>query len=102
MRKVLLNLNVRCLSIEEHHRCLGLDGYFMAAVLVAAIYSRVGFSLCLAVCARGVRVPGGSVFHLEPGTIFCMSSTKFFSKYGLQDNYWLWSSVIKLVDDVVF
>ena len=41
----------------------------MAAVLVAASYSRRGFSPCLAVSARRVRVPGGSTFHLEPGTI---------------------------------
>ena len=56
--------------IEEHHRCFGLNDYFMAAVLVAARYSRRGFSLCLAIHARRVRVPGGSVFHLEPGTIY--------------------------------
>ena len=49
--------------------CFGLGGYFMAAVLAAASYSRIGFSLCLAVRARRVRVPGGSKFHLEPGTI---------------------------------
>ena len=55
--------------IEEHHRYFGLGGYFMAAVLAAAIYSRIGFSLYFAVCARRVRVPGGSKFHLEPGTI---------------------------------
>ena len=41
----------------------------MAAVLAAASYSRIGFSPCLAVCARRVRVIGGSAFHLEPGTI---------------------------------
>ena len=41
----------------------------MAAVLAAARYSRIGFSLCLAVRSRHVRVPGGSAFHLEPGTI---------------------------------
>ena len=41
----------------------------MAAVLAAASYSRIGFSLCLAVRARRVRVPGGSTFRLEPGTI---------------------------------
>ena len=55
--------------IEEHHRCFGLGGYFMAAVLVAASYSRIGFSLYFAVRARRVRVPGGSKFHLEPVTI---------------------------------
>ena len=41
----------------------------MAAVLAAARYSRGGFSLCLAGSARRVMVPGGSTFHLEPGTI---------------------------------
>ena len=41
----------------------------MAAVLAAASYSRIGFSLYFAVRARRVRVPGGSKFHLEPGTI---------------------------------
>ena len=41
----------------------------MAAVLAAASYSREGFSPCLAISARRVRVPGGSMFHLEPGTI---------------------------------
>ena len=41
----------------------------MATVLAAAIYSRIGFSPCLAVHERRVRVPGGSAFHLEPGTI---------------------------------
>ena len=38
----------------------------MAAVLAAASYSRIGFSLYFAVRARRVRVPGGSKFHLEP------------------------------------
>ena len=56
------------LGIEEHHRCFRIDGYFMAAVLAAASYSRIGFSLYFAVCARCVRVPDGSKFHLEPGT----------------------------------
>ena len=55
--------------IEEHHRCFGLGGYFMAAVLSAPSYSRIGFNPCLAVHAQRVMVPGGSVFHLEPGTI---------------------------------
>ena len=32
----------------------------MAAVLVAAIYSRIGFSLFLAICARRVMVPTGT------------------------------------------
>ena len=41
----------------------------MAAVLAAASYSRGGFSPCLAVSVRHVRVPVGSKFHLEPGTI---------------------------------
>ena len=45
----------------------------MAAVLAAARYSRIGFSLYLAVCARSVRVPGGSKFHSEPGTIQTIS-----------------------------
>ena len=56
-------------DIEEHHRCFGLGGYFMAAMLAAASYSRIGFSPCLAVRAMRVRVPGGSAFRLEPGTI---------------------------------
>ena len=46
-----------------------LGDYFMAVVLAAARYSRIGFSLYFAVRARSVRVPGGSKFHLEPGTI---------------------------------
>ena len=41
----------------------------MAAVLAAAIYSRIGFSLYFSVRARQVRVPDGSKFHLEPGAI---------------------------------
>ena len=49
--------------------CFGLGGYFMAALLAAASYSRIGFSPCLAIRARRVRVPGGGAFHLEPGTI---------------------------------
>ena len=32
-------------GIEEHHRCFGLGGHFMAAVLAAASYSRIGFSV---------------------------------------------------------
>ena len=56
-------------SIEEHQRCFRLGSYFMAAVLAAARYSRGGFSLCLAGSARRVMVPGGSNFHLKPGTI---------------------------------
>ena len=41
----------------------------MAAVLAAASYYMIGFSIYFAVRARRVRVPGGSKFHLEPGTI---------------------------------
>ena len=41
----------------------------MAAVLAAAIYSSIGFSIYFFVGARRVRVPGGSKFRLEPGTI---------------------------------
>ena len=41
----------------------------MASMLAAASYYRIGFSLYLAVSARRVRVPGGSKFHLEPGTM---------------------------------
>ena len=52
--------------------CFGLGGYFMAAVLAAASYSRICFSPCLAVHTRRVRVPGGSAFHLEPGTIITL------------------------------
>ena len=55
--------------IEEHHMCLRLGSYFMAAMLAAASYSRGGFSPCLAGSVRCVIVPGGSTFHLEPGTI---------------------------------
>ena len=39
----------------------------MAAVLAAASYSRIGFSLYFDVRARRVRVPGGIKFHLGPG-----------------------------------
>ena len=46
----------------------------MAAVLAAASYSWGGFSPCLAVSERRVRVPGGSIFHLEPRTIGMPSS----------------------------
>ena len=55
--------------MEEHHRFFGLGGYFMAAVLATASYSRIGLSLYFSVRARRVRVPGGSKLHLEPGTI---------------------------------
>ena len=55
--------------MEEHQRCFRLGSYFMAAVLEAASYSKGGFSLCLAVSVRPVMVPGGSMSHLEPGTI---------------------------------
>ena len=41
----------------------------MAAVLAAASYSWIGFSIYVAVYARRVRVPDGSKFHLAPGTI---------------------------------
>ena len=41
----------------------------MIAMLAAAIYSRIGFSIYFAVRARRVRVPDGSKFHLEPETI---------------------------------
>ena len=41
-------------------------------MLAAAIYSRIGFSIYFAVRARRVRVPGGSKFHLEPGTIMAV------------------------------
>ena len=56
--------------IEEHHRGFRLGSYFMNAVLAFNSYSRGGFSLCLDSSARRVMVPGGSMFHLEPGTIF--------------------------------
>ena len=46
-----------------------LGSYFMAAMLAAAGYSRGCFSPCLAVSVRRVMVPGGSTFHLEPGTV---------------------------------
>ena len=49
--------------------CFGIGGCFMDAVLAAASYSRIGFSIYLTVRARCVRVPGGSKFHLGPGTI---------------------------------
>ena len=52
------------LHIEELHRCFWLGGYFMAAVLADASYYRGGFSPCLAISVRRVRVPGGSKFHL--------------------------------------
>ena len=47
----------------------------MAVVLAAASYSRIGFSPCLAVRTRRVRVPDGSESHLDPGTISCTSSS---------------------------
>ena len=58
-----------------HHRCFGLGGYFMAAVLEDASYYKGGFSPCFAVSTRHVRVPGGITFHLEPGTIVKLSGT---------------------------
>ena len=61
--------------IEDHHRCFGLGGYFMATVLAAAIYYRIGFSTCLVVRARRAKVQGVSAFHLEPGTIPSMDDT---------------------------
>ena len=62
-------LTVVTTYIEENDRYFGLGGYFMAALLAAASYFRIGFSLYFAIRARHVRVPGGSKFHLEPGTI---------------------------------
>ena len=41
----------------------------MAAVFAAVGYSRIGLSLYIAVRARRVKVPGGSKFHLEIGTM---------------------------------
>ena len=55
--------------IEYHHRCFRLGSYFMAAVLAAVSYSKGKFSPCLAGSVRRVMAPGGSTFHLEPGTI---------------------------------
>ena len=46
-----------------------LGSYFMSAMWEAASYSRGGLSLCCAVSAGSVIVPGGSTFDLEPGTI---------------------------------
>ena len=40
----------------------------MAAVLSANIYSKIGFNIYFDVRAQRMRVPGGSKFHLEPGT----------------------------------
>ena len=56
--------NYNDLDIEDHHRCFGLGCYFMAEVLAAASYSRIGLIIYLAVRARRVRVPVGSKFHL--------------------------------------
>ena len=47
----------------------------MDAVLEDASYYKGGFSPCLAVSTRRVRVPGGITFHLEPGTIVKLSGT---------------------------
>ena len=33
---------------------------------------------------------------------FCMSSNKFFIKYGLQNNHWFGKSLMKPTDAVVF
>ena len=41
----------------------------MADVWAVASYYRGSFSLCLAGSAIRVVVPGGSMFHLDPGTI---------------------------------
>ena len=41
----------------------------MAAVLASTSYSRIGFSLFLAVRAQSLMVTGVSAFHLEPVTI---------------------------------
>ena len=35
-------------------------------------------------------------------TIFCMSSSKLFLKYGLQYNHWVGQSAMKSVDAVIF
>ena len=51
----------------------------MVAVLAAASYYRIGFSPCLAICAMGVRVPGGSAFQLEPVTIPILSTKRRIS-----------------------
>ena len=56
-------------NIEEHQKCSRLRSYFMATVWAAASYSRGGFSLCRAGCARCVMVTGESTFRLQPGTI---------------------------------
>ena len=45
-----------------------------AVLLAAASYSRIGFSICISVRARRVRVSGGSVFHLESGTIMKLAT----------------------------
>ena len=64
-------------NIEERHRCFRLGSYFMAAVLAAASYYRVVFSPCLAISARRGMVPGGIMFHLEPGTIHTPPSSNW-------------------------
>ena len=56
-------------SIEYHQRWFRLDSYNMATVLATASCSRGVFSLCLTVSTSLGMVPGGSSFHLEPGTI---------------------------------
>ena len=48
--------------------------------MAATIYSRIGFSLCIAVRARSVRVPGGIVFHLEPETITTQITPPLFRR----------------------
>ena len=52
----------------------------MSSVLVAASYSIGGFSLYLVSSAGRDMVPGGSTFHLEPGTIH---SLKFFAQLNI-------------------
>ena len=54
--------------IEEHHRCFRLGSYFMDALWEVVSYYRGGFSLCRTGSVCHVMVPGGSTFHLEPGT----------------------------------
>ena len=62
----------------------------MAAVLAAASYSRGGFNPCLDVSVRPVKVPGGSMFHLEPGTIISHTIWRVipFSLSGQKPGQW--------------
>ena len=57
--------------IEEQHRCFGLGGYFMAAVLAASSYSRGGFSprLAVSVGVLGFQVEVRSTWNLEQYTL---------------------------------